>query len=330
MKRLLGIGLIFAFGCAVDGASSLGGDGSGSQSDPTAMVRNNTQEAVSMPREGFPVELGERTPSSIAFEVMPSWDCGNQEPARLQTIFVCKTQGQGEEEKRTRRCYAVQPEVSLQDPYLQCSRGSTSFSCLQKILNNGRYHVGAVYQSAACGMYEFWWHGVVFVERDLSASLRALSDHRHLDHRMYSTIESPDLEGDDRRILKRASLRLDFELTETPSSESLWIMGDGLAFVGYDDSLDSDRRPRGGIEPCVRAEFRNEPPPPTYSMWNCKNLPGLPIRIDVNLYPPVSVPPAFWLNVQLSNLAWPVPEESQVRFDGIAVEHGTFLPYISH
>lgn len=314
---------VVATGCALDSTSEVEAVQGGQESKRRW---HHASDGV-LPRTptGFPVNLGEQTPSTIDFSVSPSWECRPDDVAPVTTIYVCETEGQGDAEKRIRRCYSIAPNSQNidADPYLSCATTpeSDQYQCKQHILSNGRYHVGAVYSSTDCGTYEFWWSGIEFKDRDLSVLLVPLNEKRHLDHRLIASIASPDVVGDERWLKEYETLRLDFEIEAglPQGVRTLLIQGPGIRSVAYDTSLGED-----AAEPrCVEIADLEFP------TWSCPLGIGAPLVIEIDLRHSAWEREQFLIDVELGfYYPLPQPPESRVTFSGIDLHETLNLPII--
>ncbi|MCB9667494.1 MAG: hypothetical protein H6715_05160 [Myxococcales bacterium] len=184
-----------AVACTADASANLvqAKEGQDARGQETAVPQwqRSAPEALRQTSDDYPVLLGDITSSTVEFtaERAHRWECETGDAPEARVIFVCKT----EDEVRT-RCYSIEPfsPVHDTDPYLSCVLDENSWRCAQSVLANGSYHVGALYESATCGQYAFWWKGVIVSGRNLSASLTPLTEpSRPLDHRMARVLETP-------------------------------------------------------------------------------------------------------------------------------------------
>jgi hypothetical protein len=104
------------------------------------------------------------------------------------------------------------------DPYLSCDSTAEPWQCMSQILENGSYHVGVLYENSTCGQYAFWWHGVLFSQRQLSASLVPVNEpDRHLDHRMAQVLNTPAANSRYLQTVRCRSIKAGHGRRERPS-----------------------------------------------------------------------------------------------------------------
>ncbi len=325
MQKVVSCALIVWVGCTLEASSGLSVTDGAPQRNGHQWHALADEGANRADPKAYSVILGQKTESTIDFSVSPSWDCGQAIPAPVKVIYVCKTQGDGAEERRTSRCYSIEPSSvdHMTDPYLNCvhTPGASS-QCTQRILSNGRYHVGAFYGNDTCGNYEFWWSGVQFSTRDLSASLHPVSESRNLDHRMAPVLAVHDVSGNDRWIPKYTRLRIDYVVESgLPAGvNTIEVAGPGIVSVAYDETLDAD-----AISPPLCESFDHR----EYPTWSCPVASGLPLVAVVDLRDHTVAMKPFWLEIGLKYYSPAIePPESSIRFEDIKLHEVVRLPIV--
>lgn len=178
--------------CALEGEAGLGTQAD-AQQRPQPAWEPSADKSAALGEEEYPVLLGTKTATTQEFTVKAThrWkECEGGEEPRVKVIFVCKVDANNNRE----RCYSIEPLSTdhQTDPYLSCDFTAEPWQCMSQILENGNYHVGVLYENSTCGQYAFWWHSVLFSQRQLSASLVPVNEpNRHLDHRMAQVLNTP-------------------------------------------------------------------------------------------------------------------------------------------
>lgn len=299
MKAIACLCLLVATGaCALDEEVGLGTHVDGQQGAQPAWEAHADKFAVLVEADDYPVVLGTKTPSSQAFTVKAThrWKgCEGSEDPQVKVVFVCKVDANNIRE----RCYSIEPMSTdhQSDPYLTCDSTAEPWQCMSQILANGSYHVGVLYESSTCGQYAFWWHGVLFSERQLSASLVPVNEPtRHLDHRMAQVLETPA--GNNRYRYLDSVVRLDLNL---PGVHDVYVSAQGV------NSISSNQ--------CYAY--------PDGKRWWCPGQTPVSLFLETTSAA-TEVTVAASIDGESTNVA----PEKRVLFTGIEPRWATYLPFL--